>query len=162
MMSLIKERLGNNIFTKKEKIYKVHTPEQLTEVMERKFKHKIFKTRENIHSILVFYLVDTVENISVGEETKEVVDDLLNIVDDHIRKDDEIVKIGDRDFLILLPNTQLQQAEVVLKRVQKIVMDFFIRKGIELCPYYKMIKFTPYTCESSLMKKIFIKQDRAA
>ncbi len=162
MVSLIKEHLGNNIFTKKKKEYKIYNKDELVEVMEKNFKHKIFKTRENIHSILVFYLMDTAENFSLEEETEESIDTLLDLVSDHIRKDDKVVKIGKRDFLILLPNTQLQQAEIVLKRVRQIIMDFFIKREIEICPYYKMIKFTPYTSEESLLRKIFVKQDRAA
>ncbi len=155
MVSLIKEHLNKGIFTKKNKEYKIYDEKELSELMEKVFKHKVFKTRENIHSVLVFYLMDTAENFSSEEETQESMDELLDKISSYVRKGDEVVRIGERDFLILLPNTQLQQAETVLKRVRQIITDFFIKKGIEICPYYKMVKFTPYTSFDLFLKKIF-------
>ncbi len=160
MISIIKSILNKGLFTKKDEntSYIINDKKEVKELFEKNFKHKLFVTKENSHSIIAFYIMYAKQQSSMNNKNmQEIFVELLNSLNKHIRKSDKIVRTDERDFIILLPDTVLIQAENVLKRTQKIIMDFSLKHDITLHPTYRLFRFTPLTDENRLMDRLFMR-----
>ncbi|NPA82319.1 MAG: diguanylate cyclase [Epsilonproteobacteria bacterium] len=158
MIDLLKEKIAESSFLNafKKMDFSIKSPEEVAKEMDKAFKHKVFKTKENNHCIIGFYLVFS----KYREDEEDFVREVMYLVQKKIRKSDKLLRIGDKDFLILLPNTYFSETETVIKRIKKIILDFSIKSEREVNVYFRMYRFTPFTNERELLNNFFTKRSR--
>ncbi|GEM_PF-4715401 len=156
MIALLKNKIKDSGFLNnlKPMDYNVKTSEDLKQELIKVFKHKVFSTKENNHCIIKFHFVLS----EFKNEDEDFIKEAVYLVNRQIRKSDKIFKIGEGDFVILLPNTYFNETESVIRRVKKIILDFAIKNQKEINIYFKMFRFTPFTNEDELLRKLFSKK----
>ncbi len=159
MITALKNKIKDNVFFNnfKKVDFNIKSPDEIKEKINRVFKSKIFSTKENNHCIISFhFVISKFEN-----EDEDFIREAVFLVNRQIRRSDKIFRIGERDFVILLPNTFFGETETVVKRVKKIILDFAIQSEKEINIYFKMYRFTPFTNENELLKKLYAKNFQA-
>ncbi len=156
MITLLKNKIkdGNFLNNFRKVDYNIKTPQELKKEMVKVFKHRVFSTKENNHCIIKFHFILS----KFKNEDEDFIRESIYLVNRQIRKSDKIFRIGEKDFVILLANTYFNETESVIKRVKKIILDFAIKNEKEINVYFRMFRFTPFTNEDELLRKLFSKK----
>ncbi len=156
MITLLKNKIkdGNFLNNFRKVDYNIKTPQELKKEMVKVFKHRVFSTKENNHCIISFHFVLS----KFKNEEEDFIRESVYLVNRQIRKSDRIFRIGEKDFVILLPNTYFSETESVIRRVKKIILNFAIKNEKEINIYFRMFRFTPFTNEDELLRKLFSKK----
>lgn len=105
---------------------KLSITDALTKVYNRRFLEEfskqyfeILKREQNSFALLLVDIDDFKSiNDTFGHDTgDEVLIKLVEIIDDIIRDNDFIVRLGGDEFLVLLPNTNLSQTKIVANKI---------------------------------------------
>ena len=156
MITLLKNKIkDSNFLNNFRKVdYNIKTPQELKKEIVKVFKHMVFSTKENNHCIISFHFVLS----KFKNEEEDFIRESVYLVNRQIRKSDRIFRIGESDFVILLPNTYFSETESVIRRVKKIILNFAIKNEKEINIYFRMFRFTPFTNEDELLRKLFSKK----
>ena len=156
MITLIKNKIKDSNFLNnfKKVDYNIKTPQELKKEMVKVFKHRVFSAKENNHCIISFHFILS----KFKNKDEDFIREAIYLVNRQIRKSDKIFRIGERDFVILLPNTYFNETESVIRRVKKIILNFAIKNEKETNIYFRMFRFTPFTNEDELLRKLFSKK----
>jgi len=66
-------------------------------------------------------IVNDSNNHQMGDQ---LLIDVVNILKESIRNTDEICRLGGDEFLLILPKTNYDEAEIIFKRIEKLIMGF--------------------------------------
>ena len=126
------ERLNTELEEKNKALYKMAMTDQLTQINNRCFIMEVMAKsfsnccRHNIHLSCVLIDIDHFKKFNdihghlAGDyvliKTAQLLKDLL-------RKGDYVARFGGEEFLILLPNTQIENAHIVADKIRKTVEE---------------------------------------
>ena len=114
----------------------------LTGAYNRRYFHSVTKDlialsrREGTNLSLAMIDIDDFKKVNdtyghdIGDE---VIKTIINIINNNIRKSDLLIRFGGEEFIILLPNTDVEQTFTVLEK---------IREKIQQCNLVENVSFT--------------------
>jgi len=105
----------------------------LTEVYNRRVGLEILREQMIIakekNTSLTIAFID-VNNLKIVNDSNnhqmgdQLLIDVVNILKESIRNTDEICRLGGDEFLLILPKTNYDEAEIIFKRIEKLIMGF--------------------------------------
>ncbi|NWF76000.1 MAG: diguanylate cyclase [Nitrospirae bacterium] len=78
---------------------------------------------------------------------------LTNIVKENMRETDYLIRWGGEEFIILSPNTDLNNAKVLSERIRKAVEEYSFEKNQKVTVSFGVTEFRQYDIEDTFVKR---------
>lgn len=78
---------------------------------------------------------------------------LTNIVKENMRETDYLIRWGGEEFIILSPNTDLNNAKVLSERIRKAVEEYSFEKNQKVTVSFGVTQFRQYDIEDTFVKR---------
>jgi len=126
-----------SIYKDNKKLDKLANHDQLTGVYNRYKLHELFDIKSklsNRYEIKLSCIIFDIDNFKMVNDIyghdigDEVLKTLTKIVQNSIRETDILARWGGEEFVILLPNTDINQAKIVAEKIRKVVEEYEFNK----------------------------------
>ncbi len=130
----------NEFVVKKELVY-LSSTDNLTNTWNRnKLLDEFDKLKEQhykLHSPISLVLIDVDEFKSINDKNGHTAADvalveIVKLINCHIRNTDMLVRWGGDEFILLLPNTNLNDAIIILERIRSAIQKFIFTSVIRI------------------------------
>lgn len=146
-----------------QKLYNAATIDKLTETFNRrkidsKFKEKIeLSSRYDRPFSIIFYDIDDFKKINDvhGHSLADtVLQDLSQLINTNIRSTDYLGRWGGEEFLILLPETNLEEAKTMANHLKKLTENHQFKIGQQVTCSFGVTNFKEGDTEESMLKRV--------
>lgn len=146
-----------------QKLYNAATVDKLTQAFNRrkidsKFKEKIELSRRYDRPLsIIFYDIDNFKKINDmhGHSLADtVLQDLTKLINSNIRSTDYLGRWGGEEFLILLPETHLDEAKTMAEHLKELTENHQFKVGQQVTCSFGVTNFKENDTEESMIKRV--------
>lgn len=146
-----------------QKLYNAATVDKLTQAFNRrkidsKFKEKIELARRYDRPLsIIFYDIDNFKKINDmhGHSLADtVLQDLTKLINSNIRSTDYLGRWGGEEFLILLPETHLDEAQTMAEHLKGLTENYQFKVGQQVTCSFGVTNFKENDTEESMIKRV--------
>lgn len=146
-----------------QKLYNAATTDKLTQAYNRRkidstFKGKIeLSERYGRPLSIIFYDIDNFKKINdvYGHSLADtVLQDLTKLVQLHIRSTDYLGRWGGEEFLILLPETNLEQSSVIAEHLKKHIERYPFKIGQQVTCSFGVTDYKEDDTQESMLSRV--------